>query len=302
MRTFFRTFTFAGSTFVRNIWLSFATILVLFLTLFMMSTIVLLNILTESAIEVVEEKIDLSVYLESAITPSEIDLVRTQIESQPTVRSITFISREQALEEFRAQYTDNALVQNALEELENPLQPSFVIQATSPADYAALTTFFEQERFDGLIESISLQDNRKVVERLAHTTDLLSKAAGAVSVLFAVIALIIVYNTIRLSIYTQKDEISIMKLVGASRFLIRAPLVLVGALYGIIAAIASTAALYPLATYIGNQASQFLGQATINIADLFIANAHYAFALQAMIGVLLASASSFVAIRRYLRQ
>lgn len=301
MKTFIRSFQFAGTTFVRNIWLSVATVLVLLLTLFMISTIALLNILTESAIEVVEDKIDLSVYLDPDITSSEIEVVRQQIEARPEADSVRFVSKEEALQEFRSQYSDNALVQSALEELDNPLQASFIVKAHTPADYSTLARFFEEDRFDGLVESVSLQDNRKVVERLAATTDLLSKAAGAVSLLFAMIALIIVYNTIRLSIYTQKNEFEIMKLVGASRFLIRSPMVIVGALYGLIAAAISTAALYPVATYLGNRASSFLGKATIDVGELYIANLHYAFAAQAIIGVLLASMSSFVAIRRYMK-
>ncbi|MCA9375502.1 MAG: ABC transporter permease [Candidatus Doudnabacteria bacterium] len=302
MLTFFRIVKFAFATVWRNVWLSFATTLVMFLALFMVTVLILLNVLATGALEVVQDKVDLSVYFVSDATTEEVNVVRTQLQSRSDVNTITYISKEQALKDFEERHSDNPLIQSALDELENPLQPSLIVKANTPDQYSAISEFLTSEQFSGVIEDVNLDDNRQIVEKLTSTTGILSQLAVWVSLLFTIIAVLITFNTIRLAIYTQKDEISVMKLVGATRTLIRMPLVLAAAFYAVVAAALSTALLFPVVNYIGPRANAFLGEVTVDIESYFFDNFWLIFLAQFTFAVVLAVVSSSIAMRRYLKK
>lgn len=283
--------------------MSVATTLVMFLTLFMVTTLIMLNLLADSALKVVQDKVDLSVYFVPEATTEEVNVVRTRLQSMSEVDTITYISKEDALRDFEERHQDNPLIQGALGELEaNPLQPSLVVKARSPEDYAPLAEVLLDDEFDGVIESVNVEDNHAVVEKLTSTTNLLSKMAIWVTIVFSVIAVLIVFNTIRLAIYTQRDEISVMRLVGAQSAFIRMPLVLVGAMYGVLAALLSTLSMYPIVQYVGPRANAFLGEASLDINVYFLSNLWLILGAQLAFGVLLGIISSFIAIRRYMRK
>lgn len=300
MITLLRIFQFAFSAFWRNIWLSVATTFAVLLALFLGSSLIFLNLLGGSALKVVENKVDLSAYLEADATPQEADVVKAQLQARPEVEKVTYISEEEALQQFQERHRDQPIIQNALEELEdNPLQSSLKVKARSPSDYAALTEYLKKDEFKGVVASVS--DNSQTASKLAATTVTLSKLALWVSVAFGVIAVMIVFNAVRLAIYAQRDEISVMRLVGASNALIRAPLVIVGMLYGLLGAAFSTALLYPAARYVGPRANTFLGEASLDVAQLFLQHVFLVFTAQAVAGMILGILSSAIAIRKYLR-
>ena len=302
MLTLYRIVAFALSAFWRNIWLSVATTLVMFLTLFMVTSLVLLNLLAGSALEIVQSKVDMSVYFVPEATTEEANVVRSRLQARSEVDTITYISRDDALEDFSERHANDPLILTAIEELgENPLQPSLVVKAKSPGDYPAIVDFLQEDTFDGVVESVSLDDNREIVEKLASTTALLRRLAVWVTAMFSVIAILIMFNTIRLAIYTQKDEISVMRLVGATSALIRMPLVLVAVMYGLLATALSTIVLYPAAKYVGPQANAFLGEQSLDVFALFSENLVLIIALQLGFSIALGAVSSFIAIRRYLK-
>lgn len=287
--------------FWRNIWLSLATTGIMVLTIFSIASLVILNLIADVALQSLEQKIDVSVYFKTDITEDEIQPIRDRVEGLEETREVTFVTKEEALENFKQQHQDNPLILESLEELdENPLNPTLKIKAQKTEDFSKISKVLEEEQYAEQIEKFNYDDNRPIIDRLTQTTQTLEKAGIGISIAFALIAVLVMFNTVRLTIYTQKDEISIMRLVGANNTFITVPYVIEGILYGFFATIISTVILYVILRYLSPILSKFL-EYDSDIFLHFQENLLLIVLFQLAFGALLGIVSSFIAIRRYLK-
>ena len=287
-------------SFWRNGWVSLAAILVMVLALFMIASLLFSNILLTSALSRIEEQVDISIYFKKDSAEEEILNTQSALLQLPQVRSASYISEDEALEKFRTRHAANALITQSLDELgENPLQASLNIRARDPGQYEVIARFLDSSAYSSLIDKINYFQNRVVIERLSGFLSA-SRAAGlGITLVFSFIAMLVVFNTIRLAIYTSRDEIAVKRLVGATRRHVRSPFIVEGALYGLIASAISMIIFYPVTMWLGPYTERFFGGP--NIFHYYLSNFFELLFILLAIGVVLGIISSSIAVRRYLK-
>jgi len=298
--TLSRVIKYGFQNFLRNGWLSTATIAVMFLALFVLQGLIIFNIIAKNAIATVQNKIDISVYFKNNIAEDEILKLKKSLEGLSEVKQVEYVSQEQALAEFQARHKDSTVVTQAIQELgANPLLASLNIKAYNPKEYAAIAAYLNNESLSPLIEKVSYAQNQVVIDRLISIVDTAKRGGIALTLIAAIIAILVAFNTIGLAIYSNREAISIMRLVGASNNFIRGPYIIEGILYGLLAGVLSFAVIVPLIVYASSYIAKFIPE--INLQIYFAANFLRLFGYQLLFGIILGIFSSFIAVRRYLK-
>jgi len=291
--------------FWRNGVVSAASVLVMTVTLFTLGATIFLGALLHSSLEYLKEKVDVNIYFVTMASEDEIMGVKTALDALPEVAETTYTSREQALEEFKIRHENDYTTLQALEELDdNPLGASLSVRARETSQYESIAQYLEDHGMSGtteggIVESVNFYQNKTAIEKLNGIIDGVDKISLVVTVFLVVISVLITFNTIRLAIYTAREEIAIMRLVGADNVFIRGPFIVEGILYGIFAAVVTLVALYPVTKWLGDETERFFG--TINIFDYYMQNFGQIFLIIVGAGIVLGVLSSFLAVRRYLR-
>lgn len=287
--------------FWRNKWLSSSAISMMTLAIFTIVCLLLVNVLIDSLTSNLEDKIDISVYFKSGAPEDDILAVRSDLMKMSEVRSVEYVSPEEALAKFREKHKDNQVLMQSLEELDsNPLEASLNIKAQAASQYEVIANFFKQGEYQELIDKINYFENRAVIARLSSITKTIRQFGFILLLILAGLAVMVTYNTIRLTIYSSRKEIKVMKLVGASNWFTRGPFIIEGALYGIIASLITTIILFPLLWYVSPKINAYLPG-----TDLFYfyqTNFFVILLFQLLVGVGLGTVSSVVAIRKYLEE
>jgi len=284
--------------FKRNAWLSAATVMVLGLTLFALSNLVLVGAVATTALHSLESKIDISIYFNQDADEKQILAVKRDLDGLPDVRETFYVSRADALARFRDRHKDDALIAGALAELgDNPLQASITVRAADPSRYGAINDALAEKNYSG-VAKINYSENQVVIQRLASIASTIRGSGAALALFLAFVAVLVAFNTVRLAIYTMREEIGIMRLVGAAAWFIRGPFLVSGLLYGAVAAVAVTAAFFPLAWLASPKISLLVPD--FNLFAYFLTNLLQFFAIMLVAGVTLGVGSSAIAVRRYL--
>ncbi len=291
----------AGITdFKRNSWLSVATILEMCLVLFVIEGLLMFSVVTNVLVESLKDKVDISVYFKKEAAEQEILAVKSELENLSEVKTVEYISEERALELFKERYADNPSILESLDALdENPLEASLNIKAQDPGQYDSIASFLGGEVQKQNIDKITYFQNKSLIDRFNRIIRTIETSGLLLSLILAGISVLIAFNTIRLAIYTSREEIGIMKLVGATPGFARGPYLFEGGMYGLIAALASIILFYPAALLVSPKLSTILPE--IDLAQYYLANVLQIGGLLILIGVSLGIISSFIAIRRYLK-
>ncbi|MCI0619587.1 ABC transporter permease [Candidatus Wolfebacteria bacterium] len=291
--------------FWRNGFVSFASVVVMVITLFVIGFVVFVGAILGSSLEQLQDKVDVNVYFLTDAPEEEIIALKGDLETLPEVARVEYVSREQALENFRARHENDELTLQALDELsENPLGATLNIKAKETSQYESIARFLESDNALGLqdqpiIDRVNYFQNKAAIDRLSKIIDAAGTLGLVISLVFAVVSIIIVFSTIRLAIYTAKEEIGVMRLVGASNTYIRGPFVVEGIMYGVIAGVITLIIFYPLTLWLGPVTAGFFG--SINLFDYYLANFGQFFLVIVVAGAALGALSSYLAVRRYLR-
>lgn len=296
-----RTFQEGGKNIRRNGWLAFATVSILTLSLFIVSLSALLGLTTDLLLENLREKISVNVSFNPDVSEDRIKEVQGELSKYTQeIKSVDYISRDQALNEFLEQNNNDPVIQKAIEEIgENPLLASLVIKANSADDYPIIVEQIQNSNFQSDIARINYEKNKRIFERLEKINQGTRKIGLVLGIMFVLIAVLITFNTIRITIYSHRKEFEIMRLVGASNLYVRMPVIFEGALYGIISTFFTLIFLALIAFYMAPLTEGAISQG--NVLQLY---GQYFFPIAASIlvlGVGLGVVSSALAIRRYLK-
>ena len=246
--------------FWRNGWVSFATVLVMVLTLFVIGGLILSNVVLTSVIASLEDKVDITVYFRTSAAEPDILAVKDSLTKLGEVESVEYVSRAEALERFKERHKENALITQSLDEVgDNPLGAALNIQAKDPSQYASITTFLEGNILSGILDKVNYRQNQLVIDRLSSVLRASRKVGISISIVLAVIAFLVAFNTIRMAIYTSREEIRVMKLVGASNWYTRGPFLVEGFLHGFLASVIATLTFWPLTFWLGGRIQNFFG-------------------------------------------
>lgn len=280
--------------------MSMGTTGVMVLVLFLFSGLMSLNYLASQIVAGLDEKVDVSVYFKTDASEEEITKVKSDLESLGTVKTVEYVSRDQALSEFKERHAGDTLVQDSLAELdENPLQASLNVKAGDSSQYASIVTFLEGNKFRSLVDKINFYENEQVIQRVQSISGGLQNWGFLLTMALALIAVLVTFNTVRLTIYSQKQEIEIMRLVGGSNWHIKAPYLVEGGMYGALAAVIVVVTFYPVAYFVSPKVETLMPG--VSLISYFVSNIFQFVPLIFFIGILLGVTSSFVAIRRFLK-
>lgn len=297
--------------FVRSGFVSLAAVLVMTLTLFVLANIIISNAAMKSTLESIQEKVDVSVYFKTSATDDQVDAIRTSLEALPEVAYVTYVSRDQALAEFRERHTNDQLTIQALDELgENPFGASLEIRARETSQYETIAEYLTGQQEMGTsagdaIDKVNFYQNKVAIDKLTDIIDTSERNGIAKIFIFALCSILIAFNTIRLAIYTAKEEIGVMNLVGANRWYVRGPFMVTGVLYGLSAAVIVLIMLYPVLIFypvlIGLDASSEILFGSFDSFEYFTSNFPMFFLTMMGTGIAIGAISSFLAVRRYLK-
>lgn len=273
---------------------------VMVLVLFLFSGLMSLNYLASQIVSGLEEKVDVSVYFKNEASEAEIAKVKNDLESLGTVKNVEYISKDKALDEFKQRHAGDALVQDSLAELdENPLQASLNVKADDSSQYASIIAFLEGNKFRSLVDKINFYENERVIARVLAISGGLRNWGFLLTMVLALIAVLVTFNTVRLTIYSQKQEIEIMRLVGGSNWHIKAPYLVEGGMYGAFAAAIVAVMFYPIVYFVSPKVESLMQG--VSLIEYFVSNVFQFIILIFFIGILLGVTSSLVAIRRFLK-
>ena len=302
--SFKRVFSSGATAFSRSGLVSFATVIIMTATLTIIATLMLLSAVLSNTLLDIEDKVDINVYFTTSAGEGDILAVQSRLQQLPEVARVEYTSREEALAEFRGRHADDELTLQALDQLgENPLGASLAVKATDPTQYAGIVNYLSNDANipggSGIIERVNYYQNKTVIDRLTQAIGATQKAGLAIVLIFAIASIIITFATVRLAIYSARDEIAVMRLVGASNMFIRGPFIVAGIISGIIAAVVTLLLFYPVTWYAGARLSSWLGG--FNLFGYYTSHFLLIFVVLVGSGVLLGALASFVAVRRYLR-
>lgn len=304
MYSFIRIIKFALQGFFRNFWLSLVTITMMLMAVLSVTLMLTMDYVKSATIQGVEQKIDILISLQPDIAAEAVDKFVADLENLAEVKKTSIITPEQNREMF-ANSNLNSRARKALEvfgEDENPFSYSVAIQAYDLEQYPAITKFIDQEKYNNLVEDKSFNDYQAFIDKINDLSGNVNKYSWYIIGIFILISVIVIFNTIRISIYSRKDEIMIMKLVGATNWFIRAPFLLEGIFYALAAVLIMLAIVYPLASLIQPLLNNyFQGSEVINIQGYFRNNFWLIFGGQWLALAVLNMFSTALAIRKYLK-
>jgi cell division transport system permease protein len=281
-----------------------ASVFVLTVALFVIGATMFLDQLLTTSLTTIQSKVDINVYFVPDASEEEIDRIRTAVAALPEVENVTYTSRQEALEEYRNRNQGNEIALQALEELnQNPLGATIAVQARETSQYEEVARYLDEQKAledvsAPVIDVINYARNKDSIDTLTGIIEAVERTTFFVMVILLLAATLITFNTIRLAIYTSREEISIMRLVGASNMFIRGPFMLQGVMYGLLAGLLTLALFYPILIWVGPETAAFF---EINLFDYYMTNFKTIFGVIVGIGVGLGLVSSTLAVARYLR-
>lgn len=299
--TFYRILKNGLMNYWRNFLLSLAATLVMVIALFILSSILILSALANISLSTIKEKVDISIYFKQTASEQTIRQIEVQVRELAEVKSIEYIPPVTARDKFKELHKDEPLLLESVDQFsdeDNPFPASFAIRVKSLDDYGTIINLFRDEKFTPFVKKIT--DKRDLVDRLNRIINGVRKLGLALILIFAAVTVIVMFNTIRLTIYNRREEIEIMRLVGASNWFIRGPFIVEGILYGLAGALVTAALVYPILFILTPKISSFL-ELDITQFNYLALNYLALLGILLAIGSLLGIVSSATVVRKYLK-
>lgn len=276
-----------------------AALVVMTIALFMVSSLYILQGMSDFLVETLQEGVDVSAYFDDSVLEEEIGEVRGQLAALEEVKEVEYVSKEEALRRFMKAYEGDETILAPLDALgQNPLRAHLNIKARNPNEYAEIAELLAGESFSSVVADVDFHDRAPIIEKIVFLTSGIRTLVLSVIVALSAIAVLVAFNTIRLTVYNSKEEIEIMRLVGASSWFVRGPFLVQGVLVGVAASVGALVVLFGLNFFVGSQLQSFTG---FDISSFLTANFFWLLLLCLAVGIGLGVFSSAIAIRKYLK-
>lgn len=299
--SFFRVIKFSGQKAWRNVWLSLITLTMMVLTLVTVTVLIFANVITNASIKYVEERIEVSVYLEPVIPEERLSSTVGYLKTLPQVRDVSVITSDEAYERFSLRHAgDEAILASLKEVEENPFGPTLVIRAYKTDDFPFIIEALDNPQFRDYVRDKDLTDYTQIIDRMRNVTDKVRLVGIILSSVFLLISLLVVFNTVRMGIFIHREEISIMKLVGASNWFVRAPFFLEAIGASVLATAIVAAVSFPILQILDARLIQFFDGQAVHLVDFYLSNAALIFGGEVLALSVVTLVSSWFAMRRYL--
>lgn len=302
---FKRIFKSGSLNFFRNKTVSISSVAILTTTLLIIGIFFFFRGIFDYTLTQVRDKVDIKVYLKLDATDNQIALLKQKITTLPEVKSVTLTTADDALNSFKQTHNNDAITMQALDELNsNPFGAVFTIVAQDTAGYESIAqTLDSGSQFLGdsssAIDRINYYELKSSIDKLNNIVNWVNTIGYWITLIFIIMSSLIIFNTIRLSIFIYKDEISVMRLVGASNLYIRGPFLVESTIYAFVSSVFAMILFFPITFYVAKKTSIFLSG--LNIYKYYLNNFFSLFALLLMVSLVLSTISSILATRKYLK-
>lgn len=301
MVTFFRSIRWAWQNFFRQFWLSFVTIIIISLNLFSLTLLLNLRLVLDTVINNFQERIDINVYLKPKISQEELTNFKTNLANLPQTKEVVYISPAEALEKFKEQHKKNELILKSLEVLqENPLSGILVVRAKTIEDYPIILETINNPRFEAIIQEKDFREPQKIIALVKDISKKISFTGFIIVAIFTFIAIVAIFNSIRLAIYSREEEIKTMRLVGATSGFARTPFIIESIFYALGAWLINLGLFFLIFKFSSPYLSQFL-ETEKNLFLIYQKEIIYSFSGILVFALFLSMISSSLAVRKYIR-
>lgn len=303
--TFVRIVKTGVVNFGRNAWLGIAAMAVMVVTLTIVLFSILANATFTNTISQIRDKIDISVYLLDGISEEQRQKLLNDLNALPNVAAVNYLSKNDALERYRQQNANNPELLNAIDQTDNPLPATIQIKPQDLNRIQEIQQFLIHPDIKALQsdEPSYSGDRKEAIDKITHATNTLQRAGVAGILIFAFISMLIIFNTIQMAIFNRRDELTIMRLLGASTGYIRGPFVVETIMYGVFSALISILLIH-LSFMAAKSALEASSLGLLDIqysSNYFYGHFWLLLAMQVAVGVLIGAASSIIATKRYLK-
>lgn len=291
--------------FVRNAWLAIAAMAVMVVTLTIVLFSLIANATFNNTIDQIRSKIDVSVYLKDSVTDTKSKDLMDDLKKLPNVESVSYVSKEEVLKKYLKDNEQNPELMSAVSQTDNPLPATIRVKPRDLNKLDDIKTYLAKKDIAALQsdEPSYSGDRKEAIDKITHATNILQRAGIVTVLVFAIISVLIIFNTIQMAIFNRRDELTIMRLLGASTWYIRGPFVVESIVYGVLSAIISVVLIHSMFVAASStlQATS-LGLLDINYsAEYFKSHMWSLLLMQLLVGILIGAASSTVATQRYLK-
>jgi cell division transport system permease protein len=291
--------------FGRNVWLAIAAIAMMAITLTILLFAIIANATFTHTINDLTSHIDVTEYLKDNVTQKQVDHQLNELKALPNVKSVSYTSKAEALKSYERLNANNPTLLAAISQTDNPLPASISIKPTDPNKLQDIQNFLNKPSQKALqSDPTSYSGDRKAaIDKITSATHFFQQAGIVGIIVFIVISMLIIFNTIRMAIFNRRDELIIMRLLGASTSYIRGPFVVETMLYGAVAAAISLIVCWSLFKV----ASSTLQASSLGLLDITYSSNYFSkhaatiLTIQILVGILIGAASSLIATRRYLK-
>ena len=300
-----RVFRSGFFNFWRNGFVSLSSVLVMVVTLFAIGYVIFMSAILTTSLSEIKNKVDINVYFVTTASADDIISLQKTVEGLPEVLSVVYTSREDALTAFKDRHQNDDGALTALDELaDNPLGASLNIKAKDSTQYESISNFLQGKNIisaDGstIVDKVTYAQHKVAIDKLNKIIDAVHRLGFIISLVLVLVSVLITFNTIRLAIYLSKEEISVMRLVGASQSYIRGPFIIGGIMYGLVSALITLIIFYPITLWLGKATSNFF--IGLNIFHYYVSNLGVIALIIIGSGILIGAVSSFFAVRKYLK-
>ena len=301
LTNFKRVFNFALTDFYRNRGISLAAIFVLTVTILLFTGLFFVHGISNFLILTIQNKIDVTAYFKENASEQDILDVKNQIlKISPDIKNVKYVSKEDALSEFTQNHKDSSVFSRALTEVgDNPFLPSLNITTSgNPASYEQVSKVLQQDQFSNLIEKVDFSRKKDTIEEIFSITSNINKFGLGLGVILVLVAILVVFNTMKLVIDRSREEISTMRIVGAESWFVRAPFVIEGAIFGFISFVICFL-ITILSVYFLSLGLSFIAPG-FNMLNYLTSHFWTVILIQLGSGIGLGVGCSFIAVRKYL--
>lgn len=298
-----RVISYAWKNFTRNAWIGLATVFVLVLAILSVNVLVGVGAILDRAVTILEDKVDISVYFKQDTPEAVLQQAQFFMAGLPQVSAVTLLTPDVALEKFKALHANDPRILEALAELDqNPLGASLVIKAKSPDDYPFLLEALQNPQFGFAIESKTYDDHAAAIAQVRDIGNSARLFGAILIAIFALFSAMIVFNAIRVAIYTQREEIGVMRLVGASSSFVRTPFVIEGLFIAFLALVIAAGIVAAIVAFIEPRLVQFFDGSDPGLRAFFVGRSWELLAAEGGALAVLVTISSWAAVGKYLKR
>ncbi|GBD34279.1 Cell division protein FtsX [bacterium HR34] len=301
MKYFLKGARWGIKTFKRQKAIASANIFIFSIVLFLLTSLFLFQGVNKHIIEIIKDRVDISIYVKQEILPEDVEKIKENILAIQGIRKVDYISKEEVLEKFLEKHSSDEVVQEALKEVgENPFKSVFNIKADNLESYADIVLQIENiEDLKDKIDEIDFTAKKPVIEKISSFSEKINIGFISFIAIFIIIAILVTINQVKLSIATAKEEIEVMRLIGASNWFIRSAFI-AQAVFAVIISTLITLSIISVLLFIFNDSLKSI-LSGFSLMDYFIDNIFLIISINLLVSIIISTLTSLISLGKYLK-